>query len=533
MMTLDELAGALQAIRKDFGSTPVLCIPWLHLKHPIHPVQEMLLRGGSAVPVETRPEPANGAIRMARAAERSSLWIARAALCLANAVRLVYKLSRLRWTIDKAVSELSGRTFAVVAKSWCFGPNPAPATADDFYYGDLQRRLAARGVSMLLLCGDANNTGWQTFAAGCLSTEANCRIPELALCPRLTPLKVAADQIGASLSLRLRSRSLSESLLKRAMRIASLDCLNPAVTQDSLYFEIARAAVRLWKPQAFMTLYEGHGWEKVAWHGAKTGSHSCRTVGYQHTALFSEALSMIRPYVDNQERSVPDIVLSLGEHTGAILDAGHRQYGTQTVQFGTFRRQAAGMASAPAPASLRTVLVLPEGIASEADALFRFAYECGIAMPGYRFILRGHPQWPASRALKLIDLPIRSRGNMEISEKISIQEDFDRSSVLLYRGSSAALYGILSGLLAVNLQLPEMVNSDPLYQLANWRRTCGTLAGFQEILQEFERQPAEGLAREWSSAADYVNRYIAPVDDRSVASFLDAAVIRRTDLCTA
>jgi hypothetical protein len=30
-----------------------------------------------------------------------------------------------------------------------------------------------------------------------------------------------------------------------------------------------------------------------------------------------------------------------------------------------------------------------------------------------------------------------------------------------------------------------------------------------------------------------VNRYIAPVDDRSVAAFLDAAGIPRTDLCTA
>jgi len=242
---------------------------------------------------------------------------------------------------------------------------------------------------------------------------------------------------------------------------------------------------------------------------------------------------MIEPYVDDPKRSVPDVVLALGDQTAAILDAGHRQYGTQLVRFGTFRRQNAGMASAPADPSLRTVLVLPEGIAPEADVLFRFAYDCALAMPNYRFILRGHPQWPASRALSLIELPVQSLKNVEISQKASIQEDFDRASVLLYRGSSAALYGILSGLLAVNLQLPEMVNSDPIYQLTAWRKTCGTPAGLREIVEQFERQSADGRTSEWCSAADYVNRYIVPVDDRSVTAFLDAAGIPRTDLCTA
>jgi len=532
MKTLEDLAGTLHAIRREFNSIPVLCIPWLHLKHPMHPVQEMLLLGKESVRT-TGYKPSRVGARIAHSVERSSSAVLRTALCIANAARLACKLSRLRWTFGDAISEFSGRTFAVVARSWCFGPKPAPASANDFYYGDLQNRLAAQGVGMLLLCGDANDTEWQSFARECLSTGANFRVPELALCAPSLPLKVARDQIRSSLALRRRSRSATEPLLRHALEVASLDCLNPAVTQDSLHFEIARTATRLWKPQVFMTSYEGHGWEKAAWLGAKTERHSCRTVGYQHTALFSEALSMTQPYVDDRARSVPDIVLALGEQTAATLAASHRKHGTQLVRFGTFRRQGTQIAAAPADPSIRTVLVLPEGIAPEAEALFRFAYECAVAMPAYRFILRGHPQWPALRALGLIDLRVQSLKNVEISQKAAIQEDFDRASVLLYRGSSAALYGILSGLLAVHLQVPEMVDSDPIYQLTSWRKTCGTVAGFQEIVGDFERQPEEGRADEWRNAADYVNRYIAPVDERSVAAFLDAAGIARTDLCTA
>jgi hypothetical protein len=533
MNSLEDLAKALNSIRREFRSIPVLCIPWLHLKHPIHPVQELLLHGKRSFDPQAGTIPLAWSARVARSIERNPSWVLRTLLCAVNAARLAAKLARLRFAFRGDVSKLSGRTFAIVAKSWCFGPNPAPAAANDFYYGDMQKRLAAQGVSMLLLCGDGNDSDWQQFAAKCFSTETNFRVPELALCSPLTPFKVAGAQIGASLSLRGKSVPAAEPLLARAIRQASLDCLNPSVTQDSLHFEIAKTAVRKWQPEVFMTLYEGHGWEKAAWFGAKTERKSCRTAGYQHTALFSETLSMIQPFVDERDRSVPDVVLALGEQTAAVLDASHRQHGTRVVKFGTFRRQGNEAAAAPADPSMRTILVLPEGIAQEADVLFRFAYDCAAALPEYRFILRGHPQWPASRAIPLIDLPLQSLKNIEVSQKAAIQEDFDRASVLLYRGSSAALYGILSGLLAVNLQLPEMVNSDPIYQLASWRKVCTTPSEFGAIVEKLERQTSEERTREWSSAADYVNRYLSPVDDKSLTSFLDATDIARTNLCTA
>jgi len=533
MSTLDELATALNSIRNEFRAIPVLCIPWMHLKHPAHPVQEMLLRGEAAVNTKGDMLPASLGARIAHRVAHSPSLALRAAFCLANSVRLAFKLLLLRQAVRTSVARLLDQSFAIIAKTWCFGPSPSPATESDFYYGDLQKRLQTHGVKMLLLCGDANNSDWNTFASRCISVEGNPRIPELALCRPLSPLKIAWQQVKTSLALRRRFRSAAGALLQSAMAQASLDCLNPAVTQDSLYFEIAQTAVRQWKPQAFVTLYEGHGWEKAAWWGAKTEQKSCRTVGYQHTALFSESLSMLRPCIDDRARSLPDVVLALGEQTANLLDAGHRAHGTKLIHFGTFRRQSGATAVQPANPSLRTALVLPEGMAAEADALFRFAYECARHMPEYRFILRGHPQWPAERALRLIDSPVLSMRNIEVSTNASIYDDFNRSSLLLYRGSSAALYGILSGLLAVNLRLPQMINSDPIYQLSVWREICSSPAELRECVARFERKPEENRLADWRVAADYINRYIVPVDDKSVMAFLDAIEISRADLCTA
>src|SRR5207237_6409937 len=102
--------------------------------------------------------------------------------------------------------------------------------------------------------------------------------------------------------------------------------LDTAVTQSSLLFHIAKESVRRWNPAAFLTLYEGHGWEKSTWWGVKTQNAKCRTVAYQHTALFPEMLSMLQPVVDLRDRSVPDVILALGSRSAELLDSGHRTH---------------------------------------------------------------------------------------------------------------------------------------------------------------------------------------------------------------
>ena len=519
----EELNGCFNSILRDFPSVPVLCIPWLHLKHPSHPVQDMLMHGADRPAV---PESFGAISRGAQFAvqiSRSSSQSARALFCLANAVRMTFKIARMQWSLRKQIRTIRKNNFAVIAKSWCFGPQ-RNSIERDFYYGDLQARLGARGAGMLLLSGDANNSDWQAFARNNISESPGTRLPELCLSPLSAPIQYAFEQLAASAALMQRSSIEDSALMRAAMKQASLDVLDPAVTQDSLMFPIASAATNHWRPQVFMTLYEGHGWEKAAWQGAKQGHPGCRTVGYQHTVVFPEAASLLKP------SQVPDVVLALGEQTANLLSKGHR--GIPMVRFGSFRHSGAAASTSSDPA-IRTVLVLPEGIEREATALFRFAYYCAQGAPSLRFILRAHPQWPAAKALERIEEPVLTLPNIELSDRAHIDDDFKRASVVLYRGSSAVLYGILNGLLAVNLRLPDMINSDPLDQITAWHETCGTTETFRELLARHERGTSAAREADWQKAVEYVKSYIVPVDDRSIDAFLDAVEIKRMDLCTA
>jgi hypothetical protein len=435
---------------------------------------------------------------------------------------MTLKILRLRLSFASEIRELRAQHFDIVAKTWAFGPNP-PADRD-FYYGDLQSRLARRKVRTLMLYGDANDTDWQNFARSYTSVGQNCRLSELCLAPIHAPVAISLSQLVTSLRLRLAPSRSADPQFRRVETQAALDCLMPRVTQESLLYDIAKTSMHYWKPRALVTLYEGHAWEKCVWWAAKTENPHCRTVGYQHTVLFPEALSVLNPVIDIPERSVPDVVLALGERTRDLLEKGHT--GVKVIRFGSFRHQEAPSARTCDP-SRRTILVLPEGIATETETLFRFAYECARLLPGYKFVLRAHPQWPSAKALLRIDVPVVEQQNIEISTRASIDEDFQRASVFLYRGSSSSLYGILKGLLAVFVRQPNMLDSDPVYEMRTWRKICSTPSQLVTVLQEYESQSDAERQLEWLPAREYVNGYIVPVDETSIDSLLGAIDLDR------
>ena len=93
-----------------------------------------------------------------------------------HTARLIWAMVRMRWSLRREIRALKGERFDVVVKTWCFGAERS-AEDRDFYYGDLQRRLADRGVRMLLLCGDASGTDREVFARAQVSTSGLCRLP--------------------------------------------------------------------------------------------------------------------------------------------------------------------------------------------------------------------------------------------------------------------------------------------------------------------------------------------------------------------
>lgn len=500
-----RLAKALHAVRRLCPTVPVLAIQWLHLRHPIYVEQEALLRGDGAIGRAHQPLAGIG----------GAWW--EMARCLGHAVGRSVVLLGFRWRLREAMRALRRQRFDVVAKTWCYEPHGA--TPDrDFYYGHLQESLAAQGVRMLLLCGYFDKRDWRAFAEAHASVASSNRLPELCLVPPLAPLATAFGQVGAAVRLRRIAGRARNPLLRRVSSLASRACLSPATTDSAMFYWVGRAAGRTWRPRAFLTLYEGNSWEKCAWWGMKEVHPSCRVVGYQHTAVYPESQSLRQPFVDIRARSVPDLVLALGDRTLELMRRGHEPHQARLLSFGSFRGRPLQVAG-PADPSTRHILVVPEGTPFEMTALFSFTSDCARRLPSCTFILRTHPQWPMARALTLAPPNLRDRPNIQISDRPSIADDFRRCSFVLYRGSSAVLYAVLHGLKPLYLSHESWFDVDPLFELTTWRESVSSPSELEETLARYPTLTA-GYVEEWRRAVEYVNTYTVPVQEAAIEQLL-------------
>lgn len=510
---LQRLSAALGAVRRSHCTClPVLALVWMHQKHPIHSVQQRLMGWEEAG--------AAGTVAGGLHAQRGRLW--HALECILYAVYLATVIVRLRWMLRREIQALKREGFAIVAKTWCFGA-AKPAGDADFYYGNLQRRLAERRIPMALLCGDAkSNRGWRAFARAHVSTSIPWKLPELCLVPLMAPLAMALQQVATSWRLRRFGRRSSDPLLGRICAAAAEDCLSRHTTRSGLSYWIGKAATEAWRPRAFLTLYEGHGWERCMWLGAKTADPSCLTVGYQHTVLFRHSTALLRPPADEGPWATPDVVLSTGDRTKEMMRSGHQPHRTKFVTFGTFRRSpAASLPVRPFP-ERRTVLVVPEGLLPEAKLLFDAATRVAVRMPEHRFIFRCHPVLPFSEVRPYLDRDPDNVPNIAVSDVPSIDDDFSRSSVVLYRGSSVVLYAVLHGLKPVYLGHKEPGDVDPLFELSCWRERAGAPDELEGVLRRYAEAPAGTVVGEWQVASAYVEQYLTPVESGSVERMLGA-----------
>jgi hypothetical protein len=376
---------------------------------------------------------------------------------------------------------------------------------------------------MLIHCGNPTPATWWRFARGQTIVQGLCRLPDLALIPLGAPVSMAVRQLGASARLLAARRRFSGDLPRALGALAAADCLTQETMLTGLTYWIGRAAARTWHPAAFLTLYEGHAWEACLRRGVKSVDPRCRTIGYQHTAIFPESLALTAPTGERNGWAVPDVVLGLGRIPIALMQPGHDALGTPMIRFGGFRC-ADGGADTIADPGRRTVLVTPEGIPSEVRALFRMAADCAARLPAYTFVLRCHPQIPMQAAAALAGLAPGARPNVVLSEGRSLEQDCARASVLMYRGSSTALHAVLHGLLPVAMSTPEDPAPDPLYWLQGWRERCASPEQFAACVEAHAHAPREQLEAAWRRAVRDIRGYLEPVCGESIDKLIAAAM---------
>ena len=170
----------------------------------------------------------------------------------------------------------------------------------------------------------------------------------------------------------------------------------------------------------------------------------------------------------------------------------------------------------PTP-SRRIVLVVPEGIIEEAKLIFESAAELAKTLPDYKFIFRSHPVLPFECVRSLLSIDVNSIPNIEISES-ELEVDLNRSSVVLYRGSSVVFYAVLAGLKPYYFHVTGRPYVNPLFQLEGWCESIGNIEQLRNALVNFSCMDDGVAKKEWLLTKTVIENYIRPVDECAISN---------------
>jgi len=508
-------------LRRSDAPLEWIAIPWLHIlsEHPVH------LAGYTDLVMNTGlEEPPSQSRSFGSMCKRGCAAAGRFASLGRNLFRAAAsgagrKQSTNTNSAGFRASSKSLQTDVIII-SWLVSVDHLERK-DDFYFGNLQFLLADRGVSSLLVLRNLTGIPASSLFEQAQRDGACSRM----LLPDVTRLTEELDFILRCLRARRQLRQAeveASSLLDRQVaRKAREMIVSTAVVDNLRLHEQITGLCHQFRPSVVMTLYEGHAWERCVWHAARTCGFPILCVGYQHTILRKHSHAIKRS-LGSDRRYDPDLILTVGDVTRGMLEASRELRDLRFLSFGTHRRKA-NIATYEKQNLPPTFLVLPEGIESECIFLFDFALKCARSLPEARFIFRTHPVLPFERIASKLKEFRPPPANIEVSRNPQIDDDFARSGYILYRGSSAVIYGVLLGLKPFYIGKSGEMSIDPLEGLSEWREYASSVEHLQEMYVSHRAVKDGHNTIAWRRARVFCEGYMQPIKESVIDEIIRLA----------
>ena len=279
---------------------------------------------------------------------------------------------------------------------------------------------------------------------------------------------------------------LPNGLLRSVAARAATEALSGATTANLRLHHQISSLVRTLKPKALVVTHEGHAYERIAFHAARSAIPNIICIGYQHAAIF-QLQHAIRQLL--APKFNPDHILTAGTVAQRQLRNSETLAGIPISILGSPRstKTTTHSSNQPSPLAYETnsarpaCVVVPEGIESECNTLFAFALECALALPNINFIWRLHPIVSFKTLLKRNRRLTKRPTNIELSDK-TLEEDIARCRWALYRGTTAVVQAVMGGLSPIYLQIPGEMAIDPLYEIDKGKFVVRTPAEFVTVV---------------------------------------------------
>ncbi|MCX6237743.1 MAG: hypothetical protein NTY07_09345 [Bacteroidia bacterium] len=342
---------------------------------------------------------------------------------------------------------------------------------EDFYFGNMPNDLVSCNRSVVIALINQSGASFASFRGNCVTSKA-ARV-YLSNSLKLSDEFVLHRRLKReSLQLLRLAKSEAPGLFQGVLKHASQEAMdNNSMTSLRLAHQI-RVLVKKLRPQAIVVTHEGHSFERLAFAVAREVSPTIKCIAYQHAGVYRLSHA-IRRNLSPQYN--PDIIFTTGTDGKIELE---KAFGTKNMRIsvlgssrGLIERTNNCENSMPKQkehSTMHDCLVIPEGIDSECLRLFEFSLLCAKEQPNITFIWRLHPI-TIFKKLTTKNPDLKRLPTNIILSSYSLEEDIERCSWALYRGTTAIYKAISGGLRPIYLRIPGEMTIDPLYNMHSWR----------------------------------------------------------------
>ncbi len=213
-------------------------------------------------------------------------------------------------------------------------------------------------------------------------------------------------------------------------------------------------------PKFVILTYEGFSWERMCINAIKKFDKNIKCIGYQHTILSDDHYAVYRKIKGEYN---PDFIWSSHRSSFKYLKKKSQIKKSKIIFVGNFKERKKIKIN---NLSRKKILVIPEGIYTECNLLFKLTLDIARKYKNFEFIWRLHPVIDIKKVYSILkikneDLP----RNITISNN-NLEKDSRKALFVIYRGSAAVLTAVLNRCLPLFYEV-NLNNFDPLIKIFN------------------------------------------------------------------
>ena len=380
---------------------------------------------------------------------------------------------------------------------------------DDFYFGSLAESLIKAGLSAGILLHDSTGKSIQNISGRWSEQSA----------PRFIFNRSMSysSELEIWQKLSYQARSLVKSIknhrknkfLGRVLRYAASQAMSSRAIRTLRFSLQLIRLIEVLKPRVLVVTYEGHAWERLAFYSARRVNQNIRCIGYQHTILFPRQHAISRCLGEKYD---PNLIMTAGDITRSKLIKSIKYVqAVKTLGVHRYSSQNTCVLTKLENRQCISCLVLPDGTIEESIRLIKFTLDSAKILREIKFIIRLHPILSVNDIKKFDSALIQLPQNVEFSSA-DLDIDFSRSRWSLYRGSSAAIYGVGFGIRPFYISLPDELSIDPLYNLDKWKITIRAASELAVAINKDKQSNNDDLIREYALGREYCSKYFQKID---------------------